>query len=1397
MSSTSTSELPLSTSYPSESSSHHSSADVNVTHSHHLSHASYHHDPTFHAHNIPIPPTVSPNTAISFMRAHHEGDHIHTNQNTNASITPIDYPSSPSHHSYTCTSPQEELPNIRSFSSPVAIVKNGFTEHRSYETQPSSHLMETQQEVIQVDTAQTGQHQYQHQPKANGHFQSNQRKARVVSVDVLSREEHLPAHLLNLSLHGNRGGGDSPDLNSHSTNISHLSTPIRQQSPALETTPEYSTYQRNHQTIHHPSPQPVQTHPSYPSQAYSVSAVSTPVTYKITRSVTTQDSLNTDYRRASQPIVLQSHEIHPHHSQHPVHDINNPPLSTTKLNPSLKHSHSVVNSLNDAYVAPPATSLKRHQSNASISGIRRTTFSASELANAIKDLLANQQTNAQNNNTQVPKKNPQHQRLHTHGDHATVSSTHETTFAHKQTEGQALVFDFMNPSLHFKAIDQNSYPLRAQQKNPSNITSSGPSPSPSPSPPSRSQSSAYPYTAYKPNQANQNAPSNQNTNTHDPFSHGNTNGYVHVYDNSDINNSVAYGSSNALLRSRSSVVISQVDSPPIQSVKAPDSPPTIQASMANHNSLIEERKETSPIDELTQDSVRSTPLSISTSKHFHGTTVEDDVLSPAASSRTHVHRQAAFRTPTEEDITTFVPSSSFKDLILKRKQESQHLASTNNHDPSSTTTASLGHPTRSSYDPGLFSSPPMSTSDSSPASHSSEGHKKTFSFSSRATNSQEKTDNEVAYSEVADADSSMVFPSNIVQQFEVLGPAGDGSTCVALLVENKQTQQKAVFKPRDGEAYEEQHKLLMSGSNSSRAEDEDDDIAYRKNFGTMKLLPPGSTSPSTTSSSSPSLDSAPTSSLLTTATIRTPIKPGVVYGDTSLKERAAYVMDHGGFAGVPKTVEAILWLKKKDAPPPYQYPSNSQTHNSKLMSVAASDESTPTHLAPSMPNLLLPPGRLLTTGRDSPQDSSQHSQHSGSNSPSHVQSLSSSPHQPPDILLGHTSNESPNLRYSPATHPGKDNSTDCATNDLSDARSGETLVPTYGSLQDYVDNEGNVEDMGSGSFNVEEVHKIGILDIRILNLDRHLGNILVHQDSSGYHLIPIDHGYILPSYHDLSEVHLEWTYWKQCQQPFSDRSRAYIESLDPLEDAAKLRELGIRDDALVSMLFSSLLLKRATADGLTLYHIARMVQRARDQQSNLEKIVAKVFQIIEEKSRTRVKPLQLKSSLNSEENINITSAQTSLTLQINDGENTSTTLIKSTSTQIIEVSSQSSTPTSQSLVSLPFASTANTQLSPQTSPSSTLQPNGHDALDSDGLDTDSNLSSSNLSSSNPTSSNQPEDLFSAYDTGFDIPFSELNEEDRLDAMINITVHVIDEEIKKYKKDNNIVTTPLAPILKHK
>lgn len=94
-------------------------------------------------------------------------------------------------------------------------------------------------------------------------------------------------------------------------------------------------------------------------------------------------------------------------------------------------------------------------------------------------------------------------------------------------------------------------------------------------------------------------------------------------------------------------------------------------------------------------------------------------------------------------------------------------------------------------------------------------------------------------------------------------------------------------------------------------------------------------------------------------------------------------------------------------------------------------------------------------------------------------------------------------------------------------------------LQEYVYHDCDTSEMGASRFAARDVHRIGILDIRIWNTDRHAGNILVRRqressaglsglarlDSAQLELVPIDHGFCLPE--SLEPPYFEWLHWPQ------------------------------------------------------------------------------------------------------------------------------------------------------------------------------------------------------------------------------------------------------------------------------
>ncbi|VVA91226.1 unnamed protein product [Arabis nemorensis] len=169
------------------------------------------------------------------------------------------------------------------------------------------------------------------------------------------------------------------------------------------------------------------------------------------------------------------------------------------------------------------------------------------------------------------------------------------------------------------------------------------------------------------------------------------------------------------------------------------------------------------------------------------------------------------------------------------------------------------------------------------------------------------------------------------------------------------------------------------------------------------------------------------------------------------------------------------------------------------------------------------------------------------------------------------------------------------------------------SFQKFVDHDFDASDHGTSSFPVASVHRIGILDIRILNTDRHGGNLLVKKLDDGVvgrfgqvELIPIDHGLCLPE--TLEDPYFEWIHWPQASIPFSEEELEYIQNLDPAKDCDMLqRELPmIREACLRVLVLCTVFLKEAAAYGLCLAEIGEMMTRefraGEEEPSELERL---------------------------------------------------------------------------------------------------------------------------------------------------------------------------------------------------
>jgi len=196
----------------------------------------------------------------------------------------------------------------------------------------------------------------------------------------------------------------------------------------------------------------------------------------------------------------------------------------------------------------------------------------------------------------------------------------------------------------------------------------------------------------------------------------------------------------------------------------------------------------------------------------------------------------------------------------------------------------------------------------------------------------------------------------------------------------------------------------------------------------------------------------------------------------------------------------------------------------------------------------------------------------------------------------------------------------------------ERLVTKIGSLQEFIENDGCSEDFGYRSYSTNEVHKIGILDVQMLNVDRHAGNVLIRKSRNGsLSLIPIDHGFSLPDRLECSWF--EWMNWPQSKLPFDDDIKSFILRIDIERDTQMLRkELGIRRECLSVMAITTTLLKKAVEFNLTLYDIGLLLCRKSSSPSSPSPI-----ELIYEKARS-----QLELELHGKNSTSSTSSSSSL-----------------------------------------------------------------------------------------------------------------------------------------------------------
>ena len=171
-----------------------------------------------------------------------------------------------------------------------------------------------------------------------------------------------------------------------------------------------------------------------------------------------------------------------------------------------------------------------------------------------------------------------------------------------------------------------------------------------------------------------------------------------------------------------------------------------------------------------------------------------------------------------------------------------------------------------------------------------------------------------------------------------------------------------------------------------------------------------------------------------------------------------------------------------------------------------------------------------------------------------------------------------------------------------------TVLYKNGSLQRFVKHECDAEDVGTALFDTENIHSIGLLDLRIFNLDRHGGNMLFDKHSN--RLIPIDHGLSLPPLNCLSEAEFGWISFRQAKIQFSERTLSYLrDGIDLEADMMTLRGVGIPESSIATMCVSTSVLRHCALEhGMTLHDIANIfVRHDRDTPSVLELAVTEAM----------------------------------------------------------------------------------------------------------------------------------------------------------------------------------------------
>ena len=129
---------------------------------------------------------------------------------------------------------------------------------------------------------------------------------------------------------------------------------------------------------------------------------------------------------------------------------------------------------------------------------------------------------------------------------------------------------------------------------------------------------------------------------------------------------------------------------------------------------------------------------------------------------------------------------------------------------------------------------------------------------------------------------------------------------------------------------------------------------------------------------------------------------------------------------------------------------------------------------------------------------------------------------------------------------------------------------------------------------------VALLDMRVFNMDRHTGNLLVLKEEKPHSLGPIDHGCCLPPWWSLGEAIFEaWISWPHFKTKPSDSAKEIVErAYQRLPQTCKmLREAGLEESAQITLrLCTSLLYIGLVKLGCSIRDLATLMLRDEDKE---------------------------------------------------------------------------------------------------------------------------------------------------------------------------------------------------------